>query len=71
MASSSTTPAPSKLQTILSIIQIALSALGTVVPGTALAGVFITIFQNATALYQAETGQPFDINRIPLESKLP
>jgi hypothetical protein len=70
MASPSVTPS-SKLNTILQIIQLALSGLGTVVPGAALAGVFVTIFQHATALYQAETGQPFDITKIPMESKLP
>lgn len=62
---------PTKLQMILSIIQLALSGLGTVVPGAALAGTFVTIFQKATALYQQETGQPFDVTKIPIETPVP
>lgn len=66
------TPAPpSKLQNILSILQSVLTALGTVVPGTGLAAVLLGIFQNASSLYQQETGQPFDITKIPQETPVP
>ena len=69
MTSAPATPAvPSKLQTILSIIQLALTGLATLVPGAALAETFVTIFQNATQLYQQESGQPFDVTKIPLET---
>jgi hypothetical protein len=74
MATTPVSAAPSKLQTILQIIQFALaglSAVPVVGPGAALAGAFIQIFQNASALYQAETGQPFDVTKIPLETKVP
>lgn len=63
----------SKLQTILTVIQLALGALSklpVVGPEAALAAVFLQIYQNAAALYQAETGQPFDVTKIPLESKV-
>jgi hypothetical protein len=63
----------SKIQSILSIIQAALGALSTlpvVGPGAELASVFLQIYQNATALYQAETGQPFDVTKIPIETKV-
>jgi len=74
MASTPAVPAatgPSKLQTILGIIQITLVALGTVIPGTALAGTLLTIFQRAAVLYQQETGQPFDVTKIPYEQPVP
>ena len=64
----------SKLPLILSVIQAALSGLQAVPvvgEGAALASVFVGIFQNATALYQAETGQPFDVTKIPLEQPVP
>jgi hypothetical protein len=65
---------PSKLQTILSIIQSVLSVLSTlpvVGPGSELASVFLKIFQDASALYQAETGQPFDVTKIAPETPVP
>jgi hypothetical protein len=74
MTSTTTTPAPSKLQTILQIIQAALAGLSAVPligPDAALASVFLGIFQSATSLYQTETGTPFDITKIPQEAKLP
>lgn len=64
----------SKLDQILQIIQIALGALSglpVVGPASLLAGVFLAIFQKATALYQAESGLPFDISLIPMETPLP
>jgi hypothetical protein len=64
----------SKVQTILLIIQTALSALSAI-PGVgtdaAIVAALVKIFQNATALYQAETGQPFDATKIPIETKVP
>lgn len=68
------TPSTSKLQTILTIIQLALVGLKSV-PITAgpaaLAGAFLSIFQNATTLYEAESGQPFDVTKIPIEQPVP
>ena len=74
MASAPTQPTPSKLATILSIIQFALAGLQAVPvvgTGAALASVFLGIFQNATSLYTAETGLPFDITKIPFEQPVP
>jgi hypothetical protein len=74
MSSTPTTPAPSKLQGILQIIQLALAGLQAV-PVTSLAAglasTFLGIFQSATTLYQQETGQPFDVTKIPLEQPVP
>jgi hypothetical protein len=73
MTSTPVTPKPSKLQTILAIIQAALAGLSTipVVGGdAALASVFLGIFQNASSLYTQETGQPFDVTKIPQEALL-
>lgn len=71
---STATPTPSKLSTILEIIQLALAGLQAV-PVTSvaagLASTFLGIFQNATNLYQQETGQPFDVTKIPLETPVP
>ncbi len=74
MATTTTPAAPSKLQTILQIIQFALAGLQAVPvvgTGAALASVFLGIFQNATSLYTAETGLPFDITKIPFEQPVP
>ena len=61
----------SKAQLILTIIQAALSGLA-VVPGAQLpaaaAQAFLSILTNGMAAYQAETGQPLDITKIPLET---
>lgn len=57
----------SKIQTIEAILQASLNALGTVVPGAALAGTLLAIFQNAANLYQQETGKPFNVALIPFE----
>ena len=74
MSTTTATPTPSKLQGILQIIQLALAGLQAV-PVTSLAAglasTFLGIFQNATQLYQQETGQPFDITKIPLEAPVP
>lgn len=69
--SSTPTKTVSKVSLILEIIQLALTGL-SVVPQTAeyaaIAQTFLGIFQNATAAYQAEVGQPFDVTKIPLEA---
>lgn len=65
---------PSKLSVILLIIQAALNGLQAVpvtAAGAAIAQAFLGIFQGATALYQQETGQPFDVTKIPLETPVP
>jgi len=63
--------APSKLQTILNIINFALQGLA-LVPGLgapiALEQALQRILMNALSAYQAETGKPFDITQIPLET---
>jgi hypothetical protein len=62
---------PTKVQTILQIIQAALTGL-QLVPGVgapaAVAGVFLSILTNGLTAYQAETGQPLDLTKIPLEA---
>ena len=69
------TPAtPSKLSLILAIIQAALAGLSAVPiigPESALAGVLLKILMNGLAAYQAETGQPLDLSKIPLETPVP
>jgi len=64
-------PAPSKLQTILAIINAALQGL-SVIPGlgapVAIEQAFQSILTNALAAYKAEAGQPIDLAKIPLES---
>ena len=64
---------PSKVQTILSIINAALAGL-TFIPGLAIPiqieQAFQSILTNALATYKAETGQPLDLTKIPLESKV-
>ena len=66
------TPAqPSKLSLILAIIQAALAGLTAVPvigPEAALANAFLAILRNGLAAYQAETGQPLDLTKIPLET---
>lgn len=65
---SATPPATqTKTQTILQLIQLALSGLGLVVPGTAEAGVIGGILAHALLLWRQETGQPIDFNKIPFE----
>lgn len=71
----STTPvvpgSPSKLQTILAIINAALQGLTLVPaigPAANLALTFETILRNALAAYQMEAGQPIDLTKIPLET---
>lgn len=64
----------SKLQLILLLIQTTLTALSKVPvvgPDAVLASSLLTILQNALALYQAETGKPFDATLIPQETPVP
>ncbi len=75
-----TTPTPSpnppgsKLSAILNIINIVLGALSTI-PGLgapiAVEQALQKILSNALAAYQAETGQPIDLSKIPQEALLP
>jgi hypothetical protein len=62
---------PTKLQNILSIINLALQALSTIpilgVP-IAVEQAFQKILTNALAAYQQETGQPIDLSKIPQEA---
>jgi hypothetical protein len=60
----------SKVATILQLIQLALTGLAglpVVGPFAGLGEVFLGIYQNAAQLYEAETGQPFDVTKIPIE----
>jgi hypothetical protein len=56
---------------ILAIIQAALAGLsslkGTVGADAQIASVFTTIIQNGLNAYQAATGQPLDLTKIPIE----
>ena len=66
------TPAvpPTKLQNILAIINLALQGLAAIPALTvpiAIEQGFQRILMNALAVWQAETGKPFDISQIPLE----
>lgn len=71
-------PAPtgsgSKLSNILAIINLVLQAL-SVIPGLGLPikieQAFQAILTNALAAYQAETGQPIDLKKIPQEALVP
>jgi hypothetical protein len=65
---------PSKLQNVLSIINLALQGLSAV-PQLALPiaieQAFQAILTKALAAYQQETGQPIDLNKIPQEDLVP
>lgn len=75
IAGATATPAPvaplSKLDSILNLINIALQGL-TLVPiiGTyaGLSDAFIVILQSGLAAYNAEVGQPLDLNKIHPET---
>ncbi len=74
MSTSPATPAPSKVSLILQVIQLALAGLQAVpvtAAGAAIASVFLGIFQGATNIYEQETGQPFDVTKIPYEQPVP
>jgi hypothetical protein len=67
-------PPGSKLQNILSIINIVLGALSAI-PGLGvpiqIEQAFQGILTKALAAYQAESGQPIDLTQIPPEAQLP
>lgn len=66
--------ATSKVQTILQIIQAATTGIALIPGGQVPAGiatVLTTILSNALAAYQAETGAPLDLTKIPLETPVP
>jgi hypothetical protein len=67
-------PPGSKLNSILQIINLVLQALSGI-PGLgvpiAIEQVFQRILTNALAAYQAETGQPLDLTKIPQETLVP
>jgi hypothetical protein len=74
-----TTPTPSpapptKLQNILSIINLALQGLSAIpvlnLP-IAIEQTFQTILTNALSAYQQESGAPIDLTKIPLETPVP
>lgn len=68
------TPAPSKVQSILTIIDAALqglSLLPVVGAPAGLADVFLNILRGGLDAYQAETGQPLDLTKIPMEALVP
>jgi hypothetical protein len=74
-------PAASKLQSILNIINIALQGItsagsftpigGAIAAGVKLEQLFQGMLANALAVYQAETGQPIDLSKIPIETPVP
>jgi len=66
------TPAtpPDKLQSIFSIINLAMQGLSMFVPGSAQAVLIAGILTHALQAWHAETGQPIDLTKIPEEIKL-
>jgi hypothetical protein len=65
---------PTKLQNIESIILAALQGLSMipVIGGTAsIIGVLANILVKAQGVYQQETGQPYDLGKVPLEQPVP
>lgn len=68
MSTNQPTPAPSKLQLILAILNASLAGLSTINPVVGEVSTLLGIFQNASALYTAETGKPIDLTLIPLET---
>jgi hypothetical protein len=63
-------PSPSKLPLIISIIQASSAALAAVEPAAAIVPLLLSIYQKGAALYESETGKPFDISKIPFEAKV-
>jgi len=59
---------------ILAIIQAALAGLasikGKVGTDASVASAFTTIIQNGMAAYEAAAGQPLDLTKIPIETKV-
>ena len=80
MSTTPSTPTLVKQQfswtSLLSILTIVAGVLGTALPGgaaadAALAAAFLRIAQAAANGYQAQTGQPLDLNNIPPETPVP
>jgi len=77
----STTPTPppkgSLLDRLLSIADLAASGISAVTTGTpigagaSMADILIKMGQHAAAAYEAETGQPYDLSKIPQEDLVP
>jgi hypothetical protein len=68
------TPQPSKLQLILSIVNLALQGLSTIPALSlpiAIEQTFQGILTKALAAYQAETGAPIDLTKLPQEALIP
>jgi len=66
----------STLQRLLTILDIALSTVGGIIGGPIgggmkLADAALKIAEHANAVYQAETGQPIDLSKIPAETPVP
>lgn len=70
----SPSPAGSRLSSILAIINLVLGALSAI-PALglpiAIEQAFQKILTNALAAYQAETGQPIDLSKLPIEDLVP
>lgn len=71
MSTTPVTVSVSPLSSILDILSVALNALA-VIPALggspAIAGAFVQIIQSAMNAYHAQTGQPIDLSKIPLET---
>lgn len=68
------TPKALTVTNILKILQLVLAALSVLpVIGTdaALVSALIAVYQKAAAAYEAATGQPFDVTKIPIEDVVP
>ena len=63
----------SKTQLILIVIQTALAGLAAMPGGAVLSAegmAFVQILQAGVSIYQAETGKPLDLTKIPLETPI-
>jgi len=63
---------PSTIDRLLSILDIGLKTTAAIVGGPAGAGIsaadaLLQIGAHAKAAYEAETGQPYDLSKVPLE----
>lgn len=70
-APASATPAPSKVSLILAIVQGALSIVGNSSLPAEVISLGVDLLKNGLSVYQAETGQPLDLSKIPQEAPLP
>jgi hypothetical protein len=63
----------SPAQLFLQILQLALTTLAMIpatAPEAAMGGVLLTIVQKSMAGYEAATGAPLDLTKIPIEAKV-